>query len=306
MKPAIADFLGNRWPLHLAFGLMRRIVKGKSIVRSPSWEPGFQKYERELAKWQWLREIVLDAEERRLRGWASENFGLAIPFGPFAGMTYAACERELSAASRLGFYEAELHPYVEEIVRRKYRRVVNIGCSFGYYAVGFARRMSDSEIFAFDINEIARERCRQLAEENGVADRIVIAERFDVEMFDRFQDERTLFICDIEGGERELLDPARSAALQCCDIVVELHDAIHPETSTDLPNRFRATHDVKLVREGAHAALELPEAMRGMGALERLVACHGGKRWGGTPWAVMWSHAWKREMAAERPPVLEG
>ncbi len=290
MKSAITDFVKDRWPLYLGYGLLRRIVQGKKLMRRPSDQATFQSYESELAKWQWLRQIVLDAEERRLRRLVSENYGFVIPQGPFEGMKYQSCQREFSAAKRLGFYEAELHRYVDQIVARGYRRIVNIGCSFGYYAVGLAMRMEDCEVHAFDIDARARQRCRQLAEENGVAGRVIIGERFDAEMFDRFTDQPTLILCDIEGAETELLDPQRTQALHRFDIVVELHDVFDPAISVDLPNRFRSTHDVELVPEGKHELLEMPEMFRGMGALERLVACHGGQRWGGTPWAFMSSH----------------
>ena len=297
MNPAVIDFVKDRWPLFLGYGFFRRLAQGKSLMRTPSNDPGMQEYEADLAKWQWIRAIVLDAEDRRMRRWISKNYGHTIPFGPFQGMKYRACQRELSAAARLGYYEAELHSYVDEVVRRNYRRVLNIGCSFGYYAVGLALRMPECEILAFDIDQRARERCRQLAEENGVADQVVIGERFDPEMFAKCADEHTLVLCDIEGAEMDLLDPAHSETLGSCDILVELHDVFDPNMSVTLPNRFRATHEVIMVPEGDHPALTMPEPMRGMGALERLVACHGAQRWGGTPWAFLSSHSRKLRLA---------
>lgn len=287
MNPAIIDFVKERWPLYLPSAFARRVVRGKSLLRQPTQAAGLKSYEKNLASWQWLRELVLIADERRMCNWVVENYGYSVPFGPFKGLKYESCKRELSAAARLGFYELELHPIIEEIVARNYRNVLNVGCAFGYYAVGLALRTKGCKIHAFDIQPRERARCRALAEENGVADRVVIGERFEPAMFADFAGEPTLVLCDIEGGEVELLDPEQSKDLARCDILVELHDVHDASISTLVPGRFQSTHDVQIVREGDHAPLELPETMKTMGSLERLVAVHGAQRWGATPWAYM-------------------
>ena len=57
----------------------------------------------------------------------------------------------------IGSYEEEVHLIIEEIIRRRYSIVVNIGCAEGYYAVGFALRIPDAIVYAFDIETTAQQ-----------------------------------------------------------------------------------------------------------------------------------------------------
>jgi hypothetical protein len=54
-------------------------------------------------------------------------------------------------------------------------------------------------------------------------------------------------MCDCEGFELDLLDPARIPELETVDILVELHDFIRPGLTADLLSRFRTTHDIRLI-----------------------------------------------------------
>lgn len=59
-------------------------------------------------------------------------------------------------------------------------------------------------------------------------------------------------ICDIEGYEYELLDPAKTPALRQCDILVELHEferaGLTMEGGRDeLMRRFSVSHDIEIV-----------------------------------------------------------
>jgi hypothetical protein len=56
-----------------------------------------------------------------------------------------------------------LHDIVETAITRRYDRVINVGCAEGYYAVGFATRMPETDVIAFDIDPIARRQTRHLA-----------------------------------------------------------------------------------------------------------------------------------------------
>ena len=92
---------------------------------------------------------------------------------------------------------------------------------------------------------------------------------------------------DGEGGEVEVLDPGRYAALREMDIIVELHDAIRRDISSTICGRFADTHEIRLIAEGEHPPLDLPAWLRSLGAVERFIACQGGGRWGPTPWSFM-------------------
>jgi 2-polyprenyl-3-methyl-5-hydroxy-6-metoxy-1,4-benzoquinol methylase len=78
--------------------------------------------------------------------------------GPFEGLKFPAMDiKEINLASKItGSYESELHAVVEEICLTPYRDVLDVGCAEGYYAVGFARRLRQATVHAFDIDEHSR------------------------------------------------------------------------------------------------------------------------------------------------------
>lgn len=272
---------------YVAFEALRDLFKRKAAVRAGTADQASEDYDKQLARWQWLRGIVIDTDERRLRSLIQRHCGTVVPYGPFEGLKYQCCVDEMSAAMRLGFFEAELHPYIEQAIQRGYTNIVNVGCSFGYYAVGFARRTSDTRIYAYDVDAEKRDICSKLAAENEVSHRIEIGARFELQDFERFRGQQTVIFCDIEGAETELLDPVKAPALAHFDLIVELHDVYAPGTSQQVTARFEASHDVTKIKEGAHEPLVLPAFLERLGNIERFIACHGGKRWGATPWAVL-------------------
>ena len=79
--------------------------------------------------------------------------------------------------------------------------MIDVGCAEGYYAVGLARMMPGVTVHAFDSQAKARAACAELAARNGVADRIVIGERFEPDGFEAFKGRRCLVLVDIEGAE---------------------------------------------------------------------------------------------------------
>ena len=82
-----------------------------------------------------------------------------------------------------------------------------LGCADAYYAVGLARRMPGLEVFAFDINPAAQQKCAELAVANGVAERATIAGEFRTEDFASYVDRRALVFLNAEGVEDDLLRP---------------------------------------------------------------------------------------------------
>lgn len=178
----------------------------------------------------------------------SHRIGMRVFAGPFRGMELITdLVDHHFAPSLLGTYEWEIHDAIETAIAKNYKQILNIGCSFGYYAVGLARRCPEATIYAFDIDSDARARCKKMAERNGVADRVVIGERMEGADFERFAGPETLVLMDIEGGEVELLDPQRFPALKTMDVIVELHECLRPGVTTALPLRFLDTHNARVI-----------------------------------------------------------
>ena len=183
--------------------------------------------------------------------------GSVISHGPFRGMDYQVSASEGGyVPRRLGVYEASLGPVIEEIVTRAYPRIIDVGCAEGYYAVGLARRIPDTMVEAYDTDPKARAACARLATLNGVSDRITIGTEIGHGALQDLSDPPTVVLCDIEGAERVLIDPARAPGLLDCDLLVETHDGIAPGVLRLLTERFTATHRIQTI-----GRVLLPEAL---------------------------------------------
>lgn len=256
--------------------------------------------ERALAALAELQEICKDRDEylyRALRMLALHRsvvvqkrlmaeLGPIVQAGPFAGMCLAESSQEGAYLPKLlGCYEADLHGEWERIIATGRSDILNIGCADGYYAVGLARRMPGVRIHAFDTSAVARASCRHLARRNGVEDRIEIGGTFTGGDFARFADRDMLVICDIEGGEWELLDPTRYPALKDMDLIVEMHGLQAQGGDVRLTERFRNTHRIRRIDAKLHT-WPLPSALAEADELDRLLAVWEW-RIEPTPWVVL-------------------
>ncbi|MCC7273299.1 MAG: hypothetical protein IT561_11585 [Alphaproteobacteria bacterium] len=215
-----------------------------------------------------------------------EDFRGVVQAGPFAGLS--GMDQVLEGChvpKLLGSYERELHGVVERIVATPYDVVVNVGCAEGYYAVGLARRMPRARFYTFDTNEAAQAACARVAQMNGVADRMRIAGTLAGADFAALRDGRTLVVCDIEGAEGELLDPAAHPALAGMDVLVECHDCFIPGMAATIAARFAPTHAVER-HEPRQLPFDLPAAFARVPELDRLLALWEWRS-GPTPWLFM-------------------
>ncbi|WP_431860339.1 hypothetical protein [Azospirillum sp.] len=229
-----------------------------------------------------LRAMLLDAHGPRVLG------------GPFAGMVFDGTVSEGCYLPRmLGCYEAELHPHLDALGARRPELVINVGCAEGYYAVGLARRWPWVTVHARDIDPAALDACRGLAATNGVADRVLLGDRFDGADFAAYAGRRVLVVCDIEGFEEELLDPERFPALAGFDVLAELHPFARPDMADLITGRFRPTHTVAVVPTRVPDAAALPSPLAELRAEDRALAVWE-TRGTPTPWAVMTARAMDR------------
>jgi hypothetical protein len=217
------------------------------------------------------------------------TIGTKVFSGPFKDMELTpAVLKEVFCPVLAGTYEAELHNVVEGIIARNYKTILNIGCAFGYYSVGLARRMPQTQVLAFDIEPYEQGRCRDMAIANNVADRITIGAEFRGEDFAAHDPATTLAIVDIEGAEMSLLDPAQYPSLRGMDMLVEMHDIYNAAISKTMIDRFAATHEIQFIYNkpklfdysvivGADQYIESLDSM--------LMAWEN--RAGATPWAMI-------------------
>jgi threonine dehydrogenase-like Zn-dependent dehydrogenase len=164
--------------------------------------------------------------------------------------------------------------------------ILNIGCAEGYYAIGLARLMPSARVLAHDIDPNALDLCRKMAEMNGVADRISLGGRVDGAAFAALAGQKVLVVCDIEGAEIDLLDPAAFPALRGFTLVVEAHDEPDaPPVSDELERRFAASHAVTRATS-LRRPIDLPAEYFGLSEIDQLLLVWEG-RGVPTPWLVM-------------------
>lgn len=168
--------------------------------------------------------------------------------GPFRGMRYLgySCGSVLMPKI-LGTYELELHPRLELLLPALSHSVVVAGAAEGFYAVGFLLRNSRIRVCAFELEADARRALRELAGLNGVLGRLEIRDRCDGESLAQVlgQSPVDLLFMDVEGYERELLDPERLPELRHQLILVEVHDCLNSSISPLLRRRFQSTHRIE-------------------------------------------------------------
>ena len=177
--------------------------------------------------------------------------------GPFRGMrlllpTYAPYQ--------LGTYELELAGAIRRIAADPPSRVVNVGTSDGYFAVGLARLLPGVPIVGFELLDAVRERCRTLSRLNGVAERLTLEGRCTPAALDAAlaRTARPLVVMDVEGGEVDLLDPAAVPALSHATVLVEVHDGIRAGGGDAIRARFARTHALEVLVARPRTAADFP------------------------------------------------
>lgn len=214
--------------------------------------------------------------------------GTSVMQGPLEGMDFLRESAEGShIAKLLGCYEQPLQPFIEEAIQRGYPTILNIGCAEGYYAVGMARRMRNTQVLAHDLNPKAQQICAELARKNQVTDRVCVGGLFAPADFAAYAGQQVLVMCDIEGAERELLDPVRAPALCGMDIIVESHECLIPGVTQLLIDRFKGSHHITLVQDDGQRRLDKPPHwFLNLAHLDQLLATWEWRS-GPTPWLVM-------------------
>jgi hypothetical protein len=216
----------------------------------------------------------------------ARHHGAVVMQGPFAGLRYATPATEGTWIARLlGTYESELHAAIEAFARSDIECVLDVGCAEGFYAVGFARRMPQATVYAYDTSKAARRACAAMAQANGVAERVVLREEFRPEDLMALAGRKCLLFIDAEGAEDELLDLTRGPPLAKTSVIVETHPGARPGVTERLTERFAATHDIVRIDQQGKVA-RLPDWLRELGHLDQLLAVWEWRS-SPTPWLVM-------------------
>ena len=236
-----------------------------------------------------LHRTVAQVRRNELRSELRARLGNRVLAGPFVGMSLPEDNswRDGDFIPKLiGSYESNLREVLAQAAERAPTTVINVGCAEGYYAVGLARMLPEATVYAFDIDSDAGVICARAAEMNGVGDRVVIGGRCATEDIAKILElpGKALLVLDCEGGESELLDPAKLPDLIKCDVIVETHS---PEITSELESRFRSSHTVVRIDLGGRDPNELQQT-RNLMEWDRWLLVDEGRR-ESMVWLALWA-----------------
>jgi hypothetical protein len=187
--------------------------------------------------------------------------GQAVAAGPFLGMKCVAPHGgSVYYPKLLGIYERELHPAIQAINDLLPDRIVNVGAAEGYYAVGLALRNPGAAVVAFEQTPEGRALTAEMAALNGVTERVRILGRCEpVDLIPELAPaRRAVVVCDVEGYEAALLDPATIPALMTAWILVELHEFVVAGIGEMIRSRFAATHCITEIKQTDRMRADYP------------------------------------------------
>jgi hypothetical protein len=187
-------------------------------------------------------------ELRRLAEKIPGACDLVVQNGPFRGLRFSSdVDPSKNLPKIIGSYEMELHNAIEELIKRKFRLLLNVGAAEGYYAVGMAMRMPMCKVVAFEIDEAQAERCCSTAILNSVERRITVRGKCDSDALAEFDLEDSLIIMDCEGAEIDILQGALLSRLSKTWLLLELHDSLRPGASRIMYQRFHHSHKMEFI-----------------------------------------------------------
>jgi hypothetical protein len=145
--------------------------------------------------------------------------------GPFSGLKYinqSYCS--VLTAKLLGTYELELYPFIEQIICSPPTEIIIVGAAEGYFACGFAFRLPQTKVFAFEADPTATSLLLQLAKRNEISNVVTLGEATESnfrEILLRYPE--APIIMDVEGFESTLINHDTKEYLSNRRLIVELH-----------------------------------------------------------------------------------
>lgn len=258
-----------------------------------------------------LKNVAFRRKVRKLHGPVQRDFArrvfpdgdFRVLSGPFAGMRYLNETIWGPIPPKwIGCYEAELHPVIDEILQTDYESIADVGSAEGYYAAGLARAFPEVMVKSYDTDPIGRRQLKRLAGLNHLRN-LTVNRWCGADELSAIIKGRSLLICDIEGYEVELLDPASTPPLEMADILVETHPfgtMTMEQVTQTLVSRFSATHLIeRILSRTDPLSLEGVERLRGLDS-DLLTKAQGEGRW--TPQVWLWM---KTKNRGPQPPLKE-
>ncbi len=173
--------------------------------------------------------------------------GLSVRRGGFEALEFpagAVGHTNYLAAKLAGVYEPDVVSFLVEHVSGK-KTFVDLGSGDGFFLSGLGRLHPELKLIGYEVNRYERALAQEIARTNGVETELrSLADESELR---NLPDDGLLLLCDLEGLEEDLLDPARSPALLNATMVVEAHSQFRPDVVPLLTARFEKTHEVKYI-----------------------------------------------------------
>jgi hypothetical protein len=186
--------------------------------------------------------------------------GRRVCGGPFAGLRYVGSSPNSHIGDALlGTLEKEVQPFLQSMLARTFDVFINVGGAEGYYAVGVARFSAVPRVIAFESDRFGRVLIRYMARRNRVADKLDVRGHCDPSALAAAMApySQPALLVDIEGFEKDVLDPTINPHLKRSTIIVELHETDAPMAEILRP-RFASTHHIEEVWSQPRTLADLP------------------------------------------------
>lgn len=178
------------------------------------------------------------------------KFPRVVQAGPFKGMKYVNKAIGSSYLHKLiGSYEAILHPLIKTLKGRDFDTVLDIGSAEGYYLIGFGEMFPKANLIGFEIEEKGRNLSKEMYKKNKLKNRFSLFGEANSENVSALITDKTLLICDCEGGELDILNPQDFPAFKNINTaIIELHDFLRPNIKETLTERFGDSHNINIIK----------------------------------------------------------
>ena len=189
--------------------------------------------------------------------------------GPFSGMSFDV--PNFNTAMLLGTWEMELTETIAEFKEFNPSAIICIGAAEGYYAVGLALNFPKLKIDAFEQDIIYRNFLRDLTEKNQCTN-INILGKCDGQTLAKTLSKSggtPLIICDIEGGEIDLLCIHDVPQLKSSFILVEVHEMYVEDCEKILLDRFSQTHVSRVIKGKVRGKKDIPHEIRWLSLISK-------------------------------------
>ena len=205
------------------------------------------------------------------------KYGSNILHGPYEGCVYRVASTWGDPVLKLlGMYESCLHDTITKLKHHCYGyNLIDLGCAEGYHANGLAKLLNPQNILLSDINNYSIDTCIELLRANqSISNILTTAQAAGSDLYNFLhRNPRSVLICDIEGGERDLFaNDDLISSLSESYLVIEMHAFLDREICDYLLSRFCLSHNATIINEVDIAPSSIMELTH-LPGFERFVVC---------------------------------